>query len=284
MKTTLTTVALALVALVGCAGNAQDPAPSESAAKSEGKLEISITDAKVAGSWTLGDDKVVFEAVKNEGEVFVIDFKFRGLMLDTTVDKAGSVASMDGFALENGGDTQILDADREVMAKFVQALEQIPSDSPTSAILTRRVASLWSQTSPSLKLDRRVMGEEGRGYTSLCGYIGSVYNSSHDCWSGGWWASKTSVHSYVGYWTDPTYYWRGYWSTDDYDHASWPYEYGQCFGRCGGSCGSDQDYTVDCHNHDNCVRNGHSLASAWCDDQFMSASDDEMFAPNCGHS
>lgn len=283
MKLALPTVAIALLALVGCAGNAQDPAP-ETEAKSAGKLEISITDAKVSGTWTLGDDKVVFETTKTEGEVFEIDFKTRGLMLDATVDKTGSVASMDGFALENGGDTQILDEDRLVMTKFVAALEQLPKDAPTSAILMRRVASLWSQTSPSLKLDRRVMGEEGRGYTSLCGYVGQVYNSSHDCWSGGWWDSDTSVHSYVGYWTGSTYYWRGYWSTDDYDHANWPYEYGLCFGRCGGSCGSDQDYTVDCHNHDNCVRNGHSLASAWCDDQFVSASDDEMFAPNCGRS
>ena len=282
MKTALSTVAIALVALVGCAGSAESPAGSETA-KSEGKLEIAITDTKVTGTWTLGEDKVAFESTKTDGDVFAIDFKTRGLMLDTTVDKAGSVASMDGFALENGGDTQILDEDREVMLKFVKALDSIPSDSPTSAKLMRRVASLWSQTSPSLKIDRRVMGEEGRGWTSLCGAIGNVYNASHDCWSGGFWASKTSTYSYVGYNTGSTYYWRGAWSTSSYDHASWPSEYGECYGRCGASCGSEADYTVDCHNHDNCVRNGHSLASAWCDDQFASASDDELYATDCGH-
>lgn len=40
-------------------------------------------------------------------------------------------------------------------------------------------------------------------------------------------------------------------------------------------------YTLDATNHDGCVRNGHLLASAYCDDQFVSASDDELYAPNC---
>jgi hypothetical protein len=278
MKLTLPVAALAVLALVGCAGNAQDPAPET--ASSEGKLEISISDAKVAGTWTLGEDKVVFESVA-AGDVYEISFKLHGLMLDSTIDKASGVASMDGFALENGGDTQVLDADRATMLKFVKALDGLPSNAPTTATLMRRTASNWSQTSESLKLDRRIMGEEGRGWTSLCGYMGQVYNATHDGWSHSRWDSDSSVHSYVGYYTGPTYYWRGYWSESSYDHANWPYEYGQCFGRCGAGCGSETDYTVDCHDHDSCVRNGHSIASLWCDDEFVSASDDELFASSC---
>ena len=71
------------------------------------------------------------------------------------------------------------------------------------------------------------------------------------------------------------------WVCGEPDHWSRPKVMGICFGRCGGGCGGDTQYTLDATNHDGCVRNGHALASAYCDDQFVSASDDEMFAGNC---
>jgi len=40
-------------------------------------------------------------------------------------------------------------------------------------------------------------------------------------------------------------------------------------------------YSQDCLNHDGCVRNGHSAASIWCDDEFAMTTDDFSFAPNC---
>jgi len=270
-------------ATLACAGTAEDSTSSTS--KTEGDLQLQITETKTSGVYTLGADKVVFEAVAAGDEVFEIDLTVHGLVLDATIDFKNHTSSLDGFALENGGDTQLLEEDRILLEKFVKSLEALPKDPATHSTLLRRVSSIWAQTGSAMELERRVMGEEGRGYTSLCGYIGSVKNSSHDCWSGGWWAAKTTVYSYVGYWTDPTYYWRNSaWSTTSYDHASNPTEYGNCFGRCGGGCGSDQDYTQDCHNHDNCVRNGHVISSSWCSDELSSASDDEMYAPNCGRS
>jgi len=274
-------LALSTVTLA-CAGTPDDS--KSPTAKSEGELQMQQTDTKVAGTWTLGSDKVVFESVAIGDEVFEVDLKVHGLVLDATIDFKNHTSSLDGFAAENGGDTQLLEEDHVVLDKFVKSLEVLGGEPSAHAMLLRRVASVWSQTGSAMELERRVMGEEGRGYSSLCYAIGSVRNSSHDCWSGGWWGSKTSVYSYVGYWTSSTYYWRGYWSTDDYDHGNWPTEYGQCYGRCGGGCGSDQDYTQDCHNHDNCVRNGHWVTSSWCSDELASATDDEMYAPNCGRS
>jgi hypothetical protein len=60
------------------------------------------------------------------------------------------------------------------------------------------------------------------------------------------------------------------------------YSYGNCFGVCGAGCPGSYQYTVDCLNHDTCTRNGHVLASGYCDDQFTAASDDWASAPDCG--
>ena len=282
--TKLAALAFALTtATLACAGTTEES--TQSAAKTEGDLQLQVTDAKAAGVYTLGADKITFESKSVGDQIFEIDIKARGLVLDATIDFKNHTSSLDGFAAENGGDTQITEEDHALLDKFVKSLESMEKDPPAVAMLLRRVASVWSQTGSAMELERRIMGDEGRGYTSLCGSIGNVYRSSHDCWSGSWWSAKTSVYSYVGYWTDPTYYLRnGAWSTSSFDHASNPTEYGNCFGRCGGGCGSDQDYSVDCHNHDNCVRNGHVVTSSWCSDEFASASDDEMYAPNCGRS
>jgi len=54
------------------------------------------------------------------------------------------------------------------------------------------------------------------------------------------------------------------------------------YAKCGGSytrgCSSSNWY--DCAD-DGCVRNGHMLGSSWCSDEFASASDDELSAPDC---
>ncbi len=275
-------VGLLLAAVtVACTGNVEGTDPTGTTA---GALEVQTSDTKVFGTFTLGDDKVAFEAVARPNEVYEIDLHLRGLTLDATIDAQNHTSSLDGFASDNGGDTQVQEADRKLLVALTQALDaKLGAQTTGTARMLQRASSMWSEVSPTLKLDRRVMGDEGRGWTMICGSIGQVYGASHDCWSYGWWNAKSSQNAYVGYDTGSTYYWRGYWSTSSYDHASWPYEYGNCFGRCGGGCGSSTQYTSDCHNHDGCVRNGHSIASLWCDDEFTSASDDALFAGDCGH-
>ena len=82
--------------------------------------------------------------------------------------------------------------------------------------------------------------------------------------------------------SEDTWYWNGSgWSCGEPDHWNYPYEVGNCFGRCGQGCGGDHQYTKDCTDHDGCVRNGHVIASFWCDDEFTSASDDALGADDC---
>jgi hypothetical protein len=77
-------------------------------------------------------------------------------------------------------------------------------------------------------------------------------------------------------------YWDGsQWLCGEPDHWQRPFVQGDCFGRCGPSCGTLGVYSEDCLNHDGCVRNGHAIASPYCDDQFVACIDDEIFGPNC---
>lgn len=283
-----TTKFLALAVIVGsvgmgCAVNSSSaPEPGKTGETTE-KLELVRTEKKISGTYVSdAGEKVTFEAVAQDKEVYEIDLKLRGLTLDATIGYADRTSTLDGFATDNGRDSQLLAEDQALVLKFSKAINNaLAGTKNRTEEMLGSASSLWSETPPSLKLNRRVMGEEVRDITSLCGVVGSSYGASHDCWSGGWWASNTSQNAYVGYWTDPTYYWRNYWSTSSYDHAGWPWEYGNCFGECGAGCGNAQRYTTDCHNHDGCVRNGHSMASPYCDDQFTSASDDYLWAPNC---
>jgi hypothetical protein len=281
-------LAVALSSLIACAGQTDPAETSNTTESADGKLEITVTAEKTTGVFVAGEERVTFESIARGGDIYEIDFKLRGVMLDSTIDMANTTSSMDAFALANGGDTQVSEGDRELMMKLVKATSTVVSnDSPMTATLMRRVASLWTQTNDTLKPERRVLGEEGRTWTSICSSLGKIKRAQHDCNYGGFGAYANQVDAYVGYYGSTTYYLRnGAWSTSSFDHAGnstyTPVEYGQCFGRCGIGCDPQADYTQDCHNHDACVRNGHVTWSGYCDDQFSAASDDEMYAPVCG--
>jgi hypothetical protein len=88
-----------------------------------------------------------------------------------------------------------------------------------------------------------------------------------------WYGACEDKWVYFGY--------SGWNGAQEISHDDWVEgAYGNCFGVCGGDC-AGTDLTVDCKQHDQCVRNGHSTASAYCDDQYATASDDWAFAPNC---
>ena len=288
MSTTAKFLALAVgigAIASGCAVNSSTPEPGKTGETAE-KLEMVRTEKKISGTYVseLGE-KVMFEAVAQDKDVYEVDLKLRGLTLDATIAYSDHTTTMDGFSSDNGRDTQILGDDQKLILQFSKAINATLASTKEHqdriADMLGASTSVWGETPPSVKLNRRVMGDEGRGWTSICGSIGGTYGASHDCWNGGWWSGQNSQNAYVGYNTGSTYYWRGYWSTSSYDHAGWPYEYGNCFGQCGAGCGNAQRYTVDCHNHDGCVRNGHWVGSPYCDDEFSSASDDYYYATNC---
>ncbi|MFY0572188.1 hypothetical protein ACN28E_51305 [Archangium lansingense] len=289
--------AVAAVMLFGCGGSAR----TEDARPVDG-LELKQESGVVSGRFAQAGTVAQFSSREVEPGVYRIEVRQNGMTLAGLVDAANGVSDLDGFAEETGQDTQMLDGDREALSALYAAINaQIPAGDAAApeARYLRRAVSLWSQHPSSVELQRTVMGEQGRGYTMLCSYAkcngawtgscGGSYNwysyAKHDCQHGGFDLAKNQQIAQLGDHTSCSgdeYYLNGStWVCGEPDHWSRPKVMGICFGRCGGGCGGDTQYTLDATNHDGCVRNGHALASAYCDDQFVSASDDEMFAGNC---
>jgi hypothetical protein len=290
------------LALVACGGVVDSGSPGtrpEQEASAPGTLELTEGANEVRGTFTRGDDVVSFSSVAVDG-AFELQVKVNGMTLDALVDAENGVSSMDGFSSKNGADTQLVTEDRELVDGLYRALNaRYPgTELPEPARYLRRAAGLWGQHPTTVDLKRLVMGEQGRGYTMLCSYAkcggawtggcsswNYYYYAKHDCQHGGFDYSRNQQIAQLGdhyNCSGDEYYWNGSsWVCGEPDHWSRPKVMGGCWGRCGGGCGGDTQYTLDATNHDGCVRNGHALASLYCDDQFTSASDDEMFAPNC---
>jgi hypothetical protein len=87
----------------------------------------------------------------------------------------------------------------------------------------------------------------------------------------------TSCSSIVAYgnWDSPGTTWyltNGSWSSSSNGHGGGTATRieGDCYGRYGAGCGSGTAYFRENGSHDHCVRNGHSLISAWCSDELVS--------------
>jgi hypothetical protein len=287
--------AVLALTLWGCGGAGNAPA-TDASNSSEG-LVLEQAPGQVNGRFngtTLSSREV-------EPGVYRVEVRLQGMTLAGLMDVANGVSTLDGFAEETGADTQMLDVDREQLQAVYAALNaQLPSGKEASAEAKylRRAVGLWAQHPTTVELQRTVMGEQGRGYTMLCSYAKcggyftgscSSYNwysyAKHDCNKGGFELAVNQQIAQLGnHYTcsgDEYYMSNGSWVCGEPDHWSRPKVVGNCFGRCGGGCGGDTQYTLDATNHDGCVRNGHMLASGYCDDQFTSASDDELMAPDC---
>ncbi|RKH39983.1 hypothetical protein [Corallococcus llansteffanensis] len=291
---------VAALLMWGCGGAGPDvPAASP---KGPDGLTVQSEAGVTQGTWGHDGQSVSFASREVEPGVYRLEVRLGGLTLTGLLDPASGVSTLDGFAEANAQDTQVVDADREVLAAFYQALNQgLPAGDAAApeAMYLRRAVGMWAQQPTSVTLKRTVMGEQGRGYTMLCSYAkcggkntgscGGVYNwysyAKHDCNNGGFDNARNQQIAQLGDHTSCSgdeYYLNGStWACGEPDHWSRPKVMGNCFGRCGGGCGGDTQYTVDATNHDGCVRNGHVLASGYCDDQFVSATDDELFASNC---
>ena len=294
-------IAVAAVAILGCGAEGSDPAQPETGS-SRGNLEISFEPDAAIGSFELDDQRVRFASREVEPGVYDIEVELQGLTLTGLLDPSNGVSALDGFVSDNGGDTQMLEGDRALLAALYAAFnEQLPAGGGAGepARYLRRAVGLWAQPPDSVELPRVVMGEEGRGYTMLCSYAkcngswtgtcNGYYNwysyAKHDCNKGGFDYTGNQQIAQLGdhySCSGDEYYLSGStWICGEPDHWVRPKVVGNCFGRCGGGCGGDTQYTLDATNHDGCVRNGHALASLYCDDQFVSAADDELYAPDC---
>lgn len=290
-----------IVALfAACADDAQGPeasAPGVDEVGDGGPLQLSLADGAAHGALAVGGESLAFASEPQGEGVYALTLKVRGVTLDATVDFANRSSSFDGFGAQ-GDDVLLDDEERELVASLYRALnDRAPAGAPEAFKVLRRAVGVWAEHPTTVPLGRLVYGDEGRGYTMLCSYAkcGGSFTGScsswnwfnyakHDCNRGGFDSTINQQSAQLGdHFTcsgDELYFKNG-WICGEPDHFSRPQVVGNCFGRCGGGCGGDTQYTLDATNHDGCVRNGHVLASGYCDDQFVSASDDELFAPDC---
>jgi hypothetical protein len=273
---------------------------------SRGSLEMTdvvgaaVPPTEINGVFLLEGKEVHFKSLYVEDALFEITVDLNGMTLYALIDVAGHVAVLDGFASENGEDTQVLEADRELLLALYEGLNEVlPKEVPEIAKLLRRSIGIWAEHPQGLDTAETVMGEASRGFTMLCDYA-NCGGWEGDCTEWRWYDAARHDDSWYGgddpkaqqivqlgdhfrcdgeelYYVPET----GEWACGEPDHWARPSVVGNCFGRVGPGCGDDAQYTRDATDHDGCVRNGHALASMWCNDEFVSAIDDELFAASC---
>lgn len=297
---------LALVVATGCAAQTGDPGSSSGAL-----TDMSYDESHAEVSFELnGDEALAIADVYADSMEMTLSMQ--GMVLLMTADRATGVFDVDGFAEENGEDTQLVESDLELLLAFEAALtepyQQHAAESPALDFLNRAVTA-WSAYSEVMPLTRLFHGRLDHS-GSLCGSVNKPGQGSgtkrwvsgtHDCastagdcsnWTGCDRWDDNSTTSYIfmsmhptGGCSDDTYFGGGSTSMSCHepDHpGGTEYGYGACFGRCGGSCGGGTAFTRDCLDHDQCVRLGHAIASFWCDDELTGATWDAINAGNCG--
>jgi hypothetical protein len=286
--------------LTGCSGGTNSPTTGTSATTDStdatGELTLSPVEGGISGEFVLASRTLTFrsitQTVSGHAPATDVTVETNGMTLTATIDTKSQVGDLDGYASANGTDTQLTDDDRTVLLAFDKAISTaVAGDTkqqlPVEANTLNRLAFLWADTPSSAPLTRQVLGQENRSYTSICGQFETYQYTTHDDLHYSDWAPNSTSISYVGSrWGGSTYYYvNGKWTTTTQDHKPYVYEAGDCFGHCGAGCPSgNQTLTVDCNHHDQCVRNGHDIASIWCDDEFSACIDDFAFAPTCANT
>jgi hypothetical protein len=279
MKKTFRLASVLGLVLAGCGG------------EGGGTDVVNIGVNGVTGQLDVHGTQVTFSAVARDGGFYDVTVELNGLKLTALVDPEQHVSELDGFAA-GGHETQMTADDRKVLVQVVRALEkQISRAHSKEGDVLIRLVNLWSEHPDSLVLQRRVLGTQSHS-NDYCATFDTWQYATHDgppWWLGGcgyndWDANSTSI-PYIGYRWDSsnTYYWvNGSWTTNTQDHQPYVYEAGDCFGNCGAGCPDGaQTLTQNCANHDQCVRNGHSIIAISCDDEFAAASADYIFANIC---
>ena len=271
---------LAILLVAGCAGQSGQPQPESTVTES---LQYNDSATSISGVFTHGDEVLKFTTVESAPSVFDTSVEFHGLTLSSLADLAKGVISLDGYATATGAETALDDEDSAILSAFRKAYDaQVPVRTGAMNVVEvlRGSVGHWEEWPHTLSLTAVTVMQTDRSVTMLCGQIGSYVLASHDCNVCNGYNGQTNcqVWAYIGdTGTSSTYYWHsGTWTTTPYNHAVQPSEYGDCYGRCGADCGSGHVYSQDCTNHDSCVRNGHSLASAYCDDELASCADDAL--------
>ena len=277
-----------------------------------------VSAEKVKGTFDFRGMQLKFES-EIIGEARETTFELRGMILTFTADSKLGAFDVDGFTRVDGKDTQMTQEDRLVIMAFDKSVGAAAADKRDLAAvdLLIRNATIWGDYSDTLPLKRTFHGRldqnnVGSG-NDVCSQVNKPGNGgivapkysrgTHDCFSGAgdcsdWWGcdggEDNASADYIfmsmhpdGPCSDTTWFGSSAGSHSCYepDHPSdREYAYGSCFGRCGGSCGSGTVFSAACRDHDLCVRYGHDMASAYCDDDLVNAAWDALWMGNCGNT
>jgi hypothetical protein len=296
-------IAVALV-LAACADSPQTQKPDVE------ELVMTGTDTSVTGSY----GATTFSAEMATSDVLDMKVTVNGMVITALVDFKSGVIEYDGYTAATGDSTQMTDDDRTALLDLETAFAQLEGQQPFAVEKLRGFVATWAEHPSTVPLQDMRLVEENRSWTSLCYAKNSYYPASHDCNIGGFWIDATSLDNVwlssdgnLGGPDGVAWYFpgggsyqccsgssscsryscsipsAGWYVGVEVDHDTRvEYSYGNCFGVCGAGCPGTYQFTVDCVNHDQCVRNGHITSSGYCDDQFSSASDDWASAPDCG--
>lgn len=236
--------------------------------------------AAVHGQLTLDDGSVVQFASSPKGDgQYLVEVVLNGMLL--TADLGPQGHELHGVSAETGKPTLMTHEDRTQLLRLVSAMEaefyppithvtskrqydELRGMSEAEWYLFQSIEGLWSQWPTSMPLFREGEAVTERAYSSWRRWTDEgYYRGTHDCWDCDYNQSDCSDYKRLG---------------REFDGAN--------HGNCGTSSSGSQ-FTYDCTNHDQCVRTskhgGHSLASAWCNDDFTYCIDDEVSAPDCDY-
>ena len=297
---TLAVGALGL-SLAACAGANESPTAvddDEQVGVAEGgvagQLKLVTLERSVRGIFQYdgGEAEIGIDTIGPE--MYDLFVEVNGMHLTMLVDRNGGVIEMDGYAAANGKTTQMSANDRTVLRGIFVAMDKLGVDKvPGHVRLLRKMIDHWGEHSPTIALQRQKLFDAKKTVTSLCGSCGSFVSFTHDCNTAGTGADATTAYGYVKHlaaysgcaegtkWATSSGGTFNCLASEPGHSTSYEYGKGNCFARCGAGCGTEKDYTKDCGNHDHCVRFGHADASAYCNDQLGSCTDDEASAPTC---
>jgi hypothetical protein len=274
--------------IAACADSAEDSADG---------LTLERTEQGVSGRFEHALGTVEFKSQMVRDQVLEIEYRFNGMAVTMTADYATGILEADGFSAD-GQDTQILQADRDLMNAFAAAIE-IDDKTFDPLVRLQSMANMLGDFPTGKDLKFQLMLNTDRGSASLCWALNTYQAGTHDGWFESNWSDKTTIDYVYVSWNGPcragssdsdaqtTNFWNGSWTcSGEPDHStSIEYAYGDCFGRCGSGCGGGAVFSYSCLDHDVCNRFGHSWAASvppgHCADEFANAAGEMLTEPSC---
>jgi hypothetical protein len=290
------------------AGQNPPPSPAGAAPAAPCLANVSLAAIETSGSYNDAEGTIAFQSVSPAAGSAYVTIAVNELQLSASINFSQLTASLDSRMTGLRRVPDITEADHDLLGKFARGLKPCITTKPSEAATALlRVTNLFAEWPEGLPVSRDVAVSDPQGIQMLCSkakctilqngqyvlsYTGNcvLWNwlqySNHDCNQCENNEPNCQQRAQLGdhyYCNGSEWYWTGtQWKCGEPNHWYRPYIVGNCIGRCGPGCsGWDKQYTKDCTNHDTCIRNGHWDWSWWCNDEFVLAIDDFLFAPDC---